>query len=657
MQLLELDMENWGPFFGQHEIQLSVDPSAPVVLFRGENMRGKTSLLRAITWGLYGQLREQDGRTPLAVSRMVNLDALDAGETPFGVRLRFSHNGAEYVLHRSGRALLGPEGAAQVVSADVDLIPSGGLPFPALSIPDVIDGIIGHDISDFFFFDGEMLNRFEERLREERATAQGFVRAQVERALGLPFMTYLEEDLETIQGAITTNMDQVLRKAKKHNTLSDKYREKSDELAALEGDLAKLRELDATLVGKIAECESQLSQVDEIKELYYERKGLEAEISRADDTIKDIRASIANLVEANWWIPASEVLLSKLDATEAEIVAAEEADRDRFKLQFSIDQVSSQIGTGTCPACGQAIAVHNEGELREELRKLEEQLQSLPPQSADEARRERDRLRPFGRAEAVLQRLFEQEQDLSREKLHRDKKFQRTRVISEQISGNTVNIDALERTLVDLKAKKQHAGSTLAGLEEKRQSLKAEVARVGSQIASQPEVDEKERRLQRSVTEALDVVAKSFDHFRDAMRERVGRATSDLFRRLTTEKDYSGVRISEDYLLSVIDHESRPLGMISAGANQILTMAFIGALAECSVDEAPMVMDTPFGRLDTGHRNAILSWVSTFQTQVVLFVQSGEYDANRDAHLLNGKIGREYTIDRLSPTRSEVHVA
>ncbi len=67
-----------------------------------------------------------------------------------------------------------------------------------------------------------------------------------------------------------------------------------------------------------------------------------------------------------------------------------------------------------------------------------------------------------------------------------------------------------------------------------------------------------------------------------------------------------------------------------------------------------MVMDTPFGRLDTGHRDGILEWVSTFDTQVILFVQSGEYDPQRSGHLLRGKIGREYTIERLSPTRSEV---
>lgn len=91
MQFQSLKLHNWGPFYGIHNIDLAVDRTAPIIVFRGENMRGKTSLLRALVWVLYGEIREQDGRTPLDVSRMVNIDAVNGGETEFGVTLAFSH--------------------------------------------------------------------------------------------------------------------------------------------------------------------------------------------------------------------------------------------------------------------------------------------------------------------------------------------------------------------------------------------------------------------------------------------------------------------------------------------------------------------------------------------------------------------------------------
>ena len=657
MQLLELKLKNWGPFIGEHTIPLAVDSTAPVVLFRGENMRGKTSLLRSIVWSLYGQMKAQDGRTLLPVSKMVNLDALAFGETEFGVSLKFSHNGAEYTLHRSGTAVDQGEDRVVVTNEAADLIPTGGMPFPAANIPEVIDGILSRDISEFFLFDGEMLNRFEERLREERATAQGFVRAQVERALGLPFMSSLGSDLDTIQATLTATMEQALRKARKHDGLSEKYRTKQDELEAKERDLADLRKRDEDLETKIAALDTQLSKVDQIKDHYYERKSLERDAAAAEDTIKDYRDQIAELAESNWWLPTARMLADDYERAESDILAAEDADRERFKLSFKADQIDKQLGTGVCPTCQQPVTLHNEAELRAELDRLRADLATLPARSIEDARTRRDRLRRFRGGSAVLQRVFEQEQDLRRERLRNDKRHQRIRQISELISNNAVDIESLERNLIEQKTLKSKVNALVAGLEGERTKLKGEVKALGAQIADQPEVDERERRLQRMVSEAQDIVAKSYDKFRAAMRTRVSSATSDLFRRLTTEKEYSGVAISEDYLLSVVDHENRSLSMISAGANQILTMAFIGALADCSVDEAPMVMDTPFGRLDTGHRDAILEWVSTFDKQVILFVQSGEYEPQRNAHLLHGKIGREFTIDRLSPTRSEVRSA
>lgn len=658
MQLLELKLTNWGPFFGDHVIPLEVDPSAPVVVFRGENMRGKTSLLRAIVWALYAQIHEQDGRTPLPIERMVNLDALTSGDAPFGVSLRFSHRGSEFALHRSGHA--SGENADKIVVRDlsVDLIPVGGHPYPERSIPEVIDGILSHEISDFFLFDGEMLNRFEERLRAESNAAQGFVRDQVERALGLPFMSQLAGDLDVIQGAITASMDQVLRKAKRHNALSDQYGAKRDELASVESDLKDLRQKLAEVDAQVAEMDAQLEKVDEIKDLYYERKNLEAQIATSDDTIRDYKSALAEMAEAQWWLPMATQLQTEHTNAERDIAAAEVSYGESVRLKVHIDQLREHLGSGVCPTCGQEVAHGDESKVREDLQRLEHELAALPAADMDVLRARRDRLRRFASGSATLQRVFEQQQDLKRERLRQDKSRQRVKRISEQISSNTVDIESLERNLRDRKLFQAKIVDAIATQDERRLALKQEVANLGSKIADQPEVDETERRLQKTVAEAQETLASSYDDFRTTMRQRINDAATQLFKRLTTEKEYSGVSISDDYTLKVVDHEGRSLsGQISAGANQIMTTAFIGALAACSVDEAPMVMDTPFGRLDTGHRNAILEWVATFNTQVILFVQSGEYDPERDAHLLGNKIGREFTIDRLSPTRSEVNQA
>jgi DNA sulfur modification protein DndD len=657
MQFTSLKLHNWGPFFGEHQIELSVERSAPVVIFRGENMRGKTSILRALVWVLYGEIREQDGRTPLDVARMVNIDAVSGGEAEFGVTLVFTHEGNTFTLHRSSSAVEERPGRVRVEPVKVDLLPNGGHAYPAAQVPDVINGILSREISDFFLFDGEMLNRFEERLREDRKASGGFVRSQVERALGLPFLTDLASDIDAVLSETNTLIHQTSRRVAAHDKESEKYRQMLDELRQKEENLQQLRLKEKELDAQIADYEAQLAKVDEIKDAYHERKALQRELDAAESQISDLKLGLAERAESVWWLPMARRLFDDMASTEQEIVQAETLDRENLKISIRIDALESQLGTGFCAACGQATVHGNEDELREEIQTLRASLAEGSAEALDSLRAKRDRLRRFSTAASALDWVRSQETDIRRLEFANDRRRARVRVLSEQLSGTSVEIDALERNLADARATRTRVVGLLEGLEAKRSELKAASNQLSAKLAARPGVDPIEKAIQAAATDALDVVGRSFDGFRSAMRQRVESATSDLFKQLTTEKEYSGVAISEQYQLSVMDQQGRPASVLSAGANQILTMAFIGALAECSVDEAPMVMDTPFGRLDVEHRRSILRWVQSLNRQVIFFVQSGEFDPERDRQVLEGKIGREYEILRVSPIRSEIGVA
>jgi len=83
-------------------------------------------------------------------------------------------------------------------------------------------------------------------------------------------------------------------------------------------------------------------------------------------------------------------------------------------------------------------------------------------------------------------------------------------------------------------------------------------------------------------------------------------------------------------------------------------MALIGALISCAVRQGPLVIDTPFGRLDKPHRERVLKWVQSLNSQVILFVQSGEFERESDLHLLGNRVGREYVLHRISSTRTAI---
>ena len=65
-------------------------------------------------------------------------------------------------------------------------------------------------------------------------------------------------------------------------------------------------------------------------------------------------------------------------------------------------------------------------------------------------------------------------------------------------------------------------------------------------------------------------------------------------------------------------------------------------------------MDTPFGRLDPGHRRNIIRFVPTLAEQVTLLVHGGEVDPEKDLEAIRNMIDSEWTIERVSHRQSRL---
>jgi DNA sulfur modification protein DndD len=89
----------------------------------------------------------------------------------------------------------------------------------------------------------------------------------------------------------------------------------------------------------------------------------------------------------------------------------------------------------------------------------------------------------------------------------------------------------------------------------------------------------------------------------------------------------------------------------------VVALSLIGALNRLAAKRGPVIMDTPFGRLDRSHRENIMRFVPTLADQVALLVHSGEIDPSRDLATVEGKITAEYEIAHVESTKSEIRVA
>ena len=123
---------------------------------------------------------------------------------------------------------------------------------------------------------------------------------------------------------------------------------------------------------------------------------------------------------------------------------------------------------------------------------------------------------------------------------------------------------------------------------------------------------------------------------------------------MTTQKAYLGLEINENYGLSIKDSSGRTVSMRSAGAEQVVALSLIDGLNRTGRAIGPVVMDTPFGRLDPKHRDNILAYLPTVTSQFVLLVHSGEITPESDLAGIKAKIGSVYTIKEVSETQSRI---
>lgn len=152
---------------------------------------------------------------------------------------------------------------------------------------------------------------------------------------------------------------------------------------------------------------------------------------------------------------------------------------------------------------------------------------------------------------------------------------------------------------------------------------------------------------------AVEATKKALEEFRESARHQVEIEASKIFKRLVKEPGYYGIKIDSDYRVTPVDSSGDVLPIPSAGGQQLVTLALIGGLNAAATHQAPIVMDTPAGRVDRINRGRILRWISEINEQVILMVHSGEFTRN-EIEATGIPIAYAYEIEKTGAKTSEI---
>ena len=235
--------------------------------------------------------------------------------------------------------------------------------------------------------------------------------------------------------------------------------------------------------------------------------------------------------------------------------------------------------------------------------------------------------------------------------------------ISDEIGGQKINEDIpnLEKSRKELTKKQAKYEHQYEGAERDLKLAEEDIN------ALKKRVDELEKRqgvkdalakrcnLLRQAATALETI---IDEFTSEIKVKISEYASDIFQSLIDEegaKTFKEIKVADDYSLQLYDWSGKPfLANISAGQRQIMSIAFISALARLAsrkdILEIPLFMDTPFGRLSGEHRDNLINNIPNLTKQWILLATDTEFGKEEARQLKStGKWGKVYTLEGEKP--------
>lgn len=649
MRLSTLEMSNWRPFYGKTVLDLTTEPGRPMVWIHGNNMRGKTSVLNAIRWCLYG-VTSDSGRERAAHIN-INKDAVDEGDYHMAVRLTFTHSGKEYELERHVQWSARPT-SDKGIRENLELRIDHQIQSPG-EIHRAISNILHRNISQFYLFDGEMIREFEEILSSDRRQSK-FVREAIEQVLGLPALVLAKEDFELLSAETEKLLSKQLRREKRYQQITEELDDIASALGTAKADVERHSELERQLEGQRRALEAVQHQLAQVSSRLRERDVLNDQLRQAKEDLKALTEGVRAALANQWWLPAAQLVEARLLAFEEQRQASSDKESEIRDLERRLAEMESSLARDHCPLCGQPVSHSRSQELSNQAATLQARLQELQttPDSDQGAMVNPALLREFRNPQATL--LREQSGRAGQLQLTIHDLDTRVKRLETGIKeSDEADAARTQRDLENVIEKLTTVSDNLGIATRTRDALEAQQRQKRAEITVLPGIADR-TRIRLSLFDGLTkVFSTAIDEFRDSVRANVESSASEIFKLFTTEPEFSGVKIDQDYALTILDHSGNPVPP-SAGAQQVLALALIRGLNAAAVREGPLVIDSPFARFDLLHRERIIRNLPNVGSQIVLLLQPGEFDRGQYLELAGSSVVREYTVERINDQRSRI---
>lgn len=670
MLLTKIVLNNFAAFEGTQVFDLTPaeSPEQNIVLIGAMNGAGKTTLLDAVKLCLYGEAERLSGVVPQRespsefISARFNHNARERHEREMFIELTFDevefHSSTHQISVRRTWKFHAVKGTYD--GDDFTITKDGKL----LEIvdsehwQDFINDTIPPGIAGFFFFDGEKIQQLANDTND-----RAVLRESIRTLLGLSVYGRLNDDLVKHSDDIRRDSDKIT----------------NAQIKQLEAEEAQFQELIEANREKFHDLQNQLYQLtqqdDEIEREARRvagtgadsREDLQREIAQAEAQKRAANDEILRV--ASEFLPfaiAGKICDELRDQIEGEERLRQwEAAKTRVHPQ--LDRIVKRVfHDDNAPRPPKPDITPRQRTFYAD--RLTEEWEALfipkPKDASDTVLHElspKDERQILGTLDQISVQTLGALKDLLKQRERATKRLQDANRELRTLPEDNTHLAALFDARRANDTQKQTLNRELGKLEDEHARLERDLRSAGERIENYKlkliaaEADRERIALARQVQDALV-------HYERELQQRkleeLERRTTEMYSRLARKSDFVGKVKIDPNTFDVTVHDTRgrtrEKRSLSAGEKQIYAISLLWGLARTSNIELPIIIDTPFARLDSAHRTKIAQHYFPHASEQVIVLSTDEEIDHRYIELLKPYVGRSYLVEHIDSERKSV---
>ncbi|MBI2388615.1 MAG: AAA family ATPase [Deltaproteobacteria bacterium] len=659
MKLQELRIANFRQFHGEQEIVFAQEDQKNITVIHGYNGAGKTALLNAFVWCLYGEVTKDLEAPDRLLNEAASSELRPGGETTVSVRLRFLARGQTYTANRQvtyRKEADGSVAARGEPTLTLFRVADSGAQEQVNNAQNAIDQLLPKRLYPFFFFNGE---------RVEAIASAGAYEDVEQGVKTLLDVEIYERSVRHLRDQVIPELSRELRQfgSQEAQALVDEQTRELERERGFRDALIANRQNLTEIAKELEAIEQAQRRVEAIRDLVAKRNAVTTQKKAVTERLDAVRIQRAKLLSRSGYLAFAGAIFEQVDEKVRDARQKGELPA-KVKPQFVDDLLQER----TC-ICGRNIGPAEAERLtawraNTGLADLEEQIAMTSAVLPGlRARRTEyygglDELQDaLAGALAERRRLDEELDELG------------TKIGD---GGHGEEAANLERRRNEERGREQNVKIEIALTTDKLTAVEDRLREIQQKLNHIELQNEKARLIQRQI-QAVNQIADALERIYFLQKDDVRRELSQRIHEIWSNaaiKEYRAT-VTEEFRLDLkknVGGIEQPVFGASTGEKQVLALSFVGSLVwkarkneERNVGEAagvgrdlvvggeyPLVMDSPFGALEDDYRRKVAEWIPTLASQVIVMASKTQW-RNEVESAMRDRIGREYILELHTP--------